>query len=167
MAKIITTIEQSKTLIKQGKQKSVDKPNKVDPTFNEGDWIISKSSGSVHQIKRCIENTISHKYGYDLTDGDYISSIAVNSYRLWTIEDAKDGDVLVCDNSKCIVIFKNIRDEEFFNSHGFIGCCSGRFEPRQGYHSIKDAHPVTKEQRDLLLTKMKEAGYKWNEDKRN
>lgn len=29
-----------------------------------------------------------------------------------------------------------------------------------------DIHPATKEQRDLLLQKMKEAGYKWDTEKK-
>ena len=32
-------------------------------------------------------------------------------FRLWTIQDAKPGDVLAWDDSKCIALFKNIYDE--------------------------------------------------------
>jgi hypothetical protein len=85
-----------------------------------------------------------------------------NEYHLWTIQDAKDGDVLSWDDSKCIALFKNIYDEESFNSYGLVGHCTGTFELRQSYHDIEGAHPATKEQRDLLFQKMKEAGYEWD-----
>ena len=77
-------------------------------------------------------------------------------------QDARDGDVLAWDDSKCIALFKNIYDEDSFNSYGFVGGCTGTFESRQSYHDIEGAHPATKEQRDLLFHKMHEAGYEWD-----
>lgn len=89
-----------------------------------------------------------------------------NDCRLWTIQDAEDGDVLAWDNSKCIALFKNIYNKESFNSYGLVGHWTQIFENRIGYHDIKGVHPATKEQRDLFFQKMKEAGYEWDAEKK-
>ena len=65
-----------------------------------------------------------------------------------------------------ITLFKNIYDEDSFNSYGFVGHCTDTFESRQSYHDIEGAHPASKEQRDLLFQKMKEAGYEWDAEKK-
>ena len=137
-----------------GEQKPIDK---VEPNFKVGDWVVT-SYGKVNQVVSV------DKYGdgYTLNDGVYFSGSWCDMYHLWTIQDAKDGDVLAWDDSKCIALFKNIYDEDSFNSYGFVGCCTGTFESRQSYHDIEGAHPATKEQRDLLFHKMHEAGYEWD-----
>ena len=137
-----------------GEQKPIDK---VEPNFKVGDWVVT-SYGKVNQVVSV------DKYGdgYTLNDGVYFSGSWCDMYHLWTIQDAKDGDVLAWDDSKCIALFKNIYDEDSFNSYGFVGGCTGTFESRQSYHDIEGAHPATKEQRDLLFHKMHEAGYEWD-----
>lgn len=74
--------------------------------------------------------------------------------------------MLSWDYNLCIALFKNIQDEEYFNSYGFVGHCDGEFEVTQCYHYIKGAHPATKEQRDLLFQKMKEASYEWDAEEK-
>ena len=141
-----------------GEQKPIDK---VEPNFKVGDWVVT-SYGKVNQVVSV------DKYGdgYTLNDGVYFSGSWCDMYHLWTIQDAKDCDVLAWDDSKCIALFKNIYDEDSFNSYGFVGCCTGTFESRQSYHDIEGAHPATKEQRDLLFQKMHEAGYEWDAEKK-
>ena len=141
-----------------GEQKPIDK---VETNFKVGDWVVT-SYGKVNQVVSV------DKYGdgYTLNDGVYFSGSWCDMYHLWTIQDAKDGDVLAWDDSKCIALFKNIYDEDSFNSYGFVGGCTGTFESRQSYHDIEGSHPATKEQRDLLFQKMHEAGYEWDADKK-
>lgn len=141
-----------------GEQKPIDK---VEPNFKVGDWVVT-SYGKVNQVVSV------DKYGdgYTLNDGVYFSGSWCDMYHLWTIQDAKYGDVLAWDDSKCIALFKNIYDEYSFNSYGFVGGCTGTFEPRQSYHDIEGAHPATKEQCDLLFQKMHEAGYEWDAEKK-
>lgn len=141
-----------------GEQKPIDK---VEPNFKVGDWVVT-SYGKVNQVVSV------DKYGdgYTLNDGVYFSGSWCDMYHLWTIQDAKDGDVLAWDDSKCIALFKNIYDEDSFNSYGFIGGCTGTFESRQSYHDIEGSHPATKEQRDLLFHKMHESGYEWDAEKK-
>ena len=134
-----------------GEQKHTDK---VESNFKVGDWVVYFDD--VDLITGIEEN------GYCINNSGHIPFICASDIRLWTIQDAKDGDVLAWDDSKCIALFKNIYDEDSFNSYGFVGCCTGTFESRQSYHDIEGAHPATKEQRDLLFQKMHEAGYEWD-----
>jgi len=143
--------------------------DKVEPKFHEGDWIIYRDEGCT-EILRIIGVTGTHYLCNDISD-DYCRNLSINfidnhNYHLWTIRDVKDGDVLAWDNSKCIVIFKNIYDKESFNSYGCVGHCTGTFEAGLSYHDIEGVHPATKEQRDLLFSKMKEVGYEWNAEKK-
>lgn len=139
-----------------GEQKPIDK---VELNFKVGDWVVY-CNDNVDLITGIEEN------GYCINNSGYIPFICASDIRLWTIQDAKDGDVLAWDDSKCIALFKNIYDEDSFNSYGFVGCCTGTFESRQSYHDIEGAHPATKEQRDILFQKMHEAGYEWDAEKK-
>lgn len=150
-----------------------------EPKFNDGDWVVCEITGSVYQIENCIENPNNHKCGY-LTNGGYISSSEVNHYHLWTIQDAKDGDVICAypnANHPWIGIFCKLNDEGTFNSHCYLQagqhgqfCIPNEeniFGKRNAYnHSSKDVVPATKEQRETLFRVMKEAGYEWNADKK-
>ena len=72
----------------QGK-KSTDK-NK--PRFNVGDWVIFITSKSVYQVekKENYEYTLRHIFGGSLC----LSFSDEELIRDWTIQDAKDGDVI-------------------------------------------------------------------------
>ena len=156
-------------LEKQSDQKFIDK---IKPKFHEGDWITDG------QLTCKVLGITGKSYVLHLYNDDYchfetdIQSVdkyyhlwrqsADKCYHLWTIQDAEEGDILAWDDSKCIALFKNIYDEDSFNSYGFVGHCTGSFESRLSYHDIKGAHPATKEQRDILFQKMHEAGYEWD-----
>ena len=82
----------------------------------------------------------------------------------WTIQDAKDGDVIFYD-SGWTCIFKCIHGI-WYSSYCFI-TCDGEFVPGFEEHDVDatingKAHLATQEQRNLLFQKMKEASYKWN-----
>ena len=137
-------------------QKSSDK---VESKFHEGEWIILPLG-----IIACIDSINSTDYQVTTTDGKIcdFKILKQDNYRLWTIYDAKDGDVLV--SGDVIFIFNKI--------HGvWVNCyCSlhkdGSFcEENYDLMHIKYAetiYPSTKEQRDTLFAKMKEAGYEWD-----
>ncbi len=146
-----------------GEQKPTDN---VEPEFHEGEWIIHQGTENIYQVVARIDNQYQLKYGdnYTIQKCADVDRCA----RLWDItKDANDGDVLAWDDSKCIALFKNIYDEDSFNSYGFVGCCTGTFESRQSYHDIEGSHPATKEQYDLLFQKMHEAGYEWDAEKKS
>ena len=150
-------------LEKQGEQKATDK---VEPKFHEGDWIIDKQ-GIVHQIEKVIENVTNNTFAYDLVGGGYFNE-EVKSCRLWTIDDAKDGDVLYSLDSKQPFIFKHRKPNEQaavycgINTYGkfFIGNTKDCVITTDKYI------PADKFQRDLLFKKIEEAGYEWDDDKK-
>lgn len=142
--------------LKKIKQKPADKPK-----FKVGDWIIF--NGLVLHIDEIVNG-----YYRTTSRGDGIH----NSYdwdidnvaRLWTIEDAKDGDVLT--NGEFIVIFKQIVEPKYRQHiEAYIGLDLGgniQITSESWSLGIDKAMPATKEQRDLLFQKMKEAGCKWD-----
>jgi hypothetical protein len=101
----------------------------------------------------------------DKLDGD-----ASEYFRLWTIQDAKDGDVFtthISPEGDWIGMYKQSTDDTF-NTYCFLNSI-GEFvvnPNRCKNHGTHGLHPATKEQRDLLFTKMKEAGYYWDAEKR-
>ena len=89
-----------------------------------------------------------------------------NDIRLWTIDDAKDGDVLV--NGSNIFLF------HFIIGTRVRGYCHVNTDDGRFYDDISDTEcfgliddiftPATNEQRELLFQKMNEAGYKLSEE---
>lgn len=134
------------------------------PKFKVGDWIVS-ANGKVNQVISVHADNVDFE-GYTLDDDVYFSGTWCNSYHLWTIKDAKEGDVLAWDDSKCLALFENIYDEDSFKSHGFVGHHTGTFESGSYFHDIEGAHPATIEQHELLFRKIKEEGYQWDKNKK-
>ena len=152
------------------KQKPIDK---IEPKFHVGDWVVhDMSDGRVTPPFQIIEMT---NKSYVLDNGEcFYFSDAEEIYRNWTIEDAKDGDVLTIGNE--YFLFKAKKDNTspvVYISHCFADS-AGAFRVTNGRdcgeflsieHGIK-ACPATQEQRDLLFQKMKEAGYEWDSNKK-
>lgn len=133
-------------------------PEVVEPKFNEGEWIISDNVDEDYHICKItgVKNggyMIESAYGYK---GYNLFGVFDKAYRLWDITDAKNGDVLV---SRAPFIYGKQRP------YGGLNWYNGKFIKASNY-VFKDSpvHPATKEQRDLLFAKMKEAGYEWLEE---
>ena len=87
--------------------------------------------------------------------------------REWTIQDAKDGDVLACNEE--ILLFKS------YSEHGRFSLYCWYNEHTNNFHSnevidillttINKVYPATKEQRDALMKAINDAGYEWTEKK--
>ena len=87
------------------------------------------------------------------------------NYHLWSIQDAKDGDVLADDYGIYIFDRFDEHDERCFLCMGVYQYSQKMFENKHMLCSI-EVHPATKEQRDLLFSKMKEAGYTFDFEKK-
>ena len=92
------------------------------------------------------------------------------SYHPWTIEDAQAGDILA--TLDYIIIFKG-----HLKNDGGVSYCHydfGAQNPQFNYNEDRNWYfgkeavvsPATKEQRELLFAKMKEAGYSWDPEKK-
>ena len=142
-----------------GEQKPIDK---VEPNFKVGDWVVY-CNDDVDLITGIEEN------GYCINNSGYIPFICESDIRLWTIQDAKDGDVLFTSSTASheTFIFKNI--DEKGNAKCYFAYDSEDGFREGKYHFIgrvTKCKPATKEQHDILFQKMKEAGYEWDAEKK-
>ena len=137
---------------------------KVKPKFHEGDWVVSPN-GVYWHIDR-IEN---NRYKVTSDAGACADwPLSTNLYHLWTIEDAKAGDVLVHDD--CVFIFMGIEDDivkAFSFEDNLLDLLDSECPVSFGEPNEGDVYyPATKEQRDLLFKKIKEAGYTFDFEKK-
>ena len=136
--------------------------NKIEPKFKVGDWIIHQGTNNIYQVVAVIDNQYHLKYGdnYTIQNCADVDRCA----RLWDItKDAKKGDVL--RHNGCTFIFICIEkgvvkglEENLYN--GTKACNLG--EPNKN----NDYSPATKEQRDILMKAMADAGYTFNFEKK-
>jgi len=150
---------QGKSALEAIKEKEVDNANKVEPKFNfkVGQWIVATGK-CVYLIAKIdgLNVTLIDTNGYVFD----VSSL--NDVHEWTIQDAEDGDIL--SDGITIFIFEDLLSDgsvtsycDYNTSYDFcplsMNLC-GKFSP------------ATKEQRELLFSKMKEAGYEWDNEKK-
>lgn len=133
--------------------------DKVEPKFKIGDWITNGHC-------KCQITFIDSRYWYSKTCvlGNVID--IDKTFHLWTIQDARDGDVLVTDfeEDNMIVMYHSMCTIDTIN----VYCClDNKFVcGNLGVFEAEDVKPATKEQRELLFQKMHEAGYEWDADKK-
>ena len=128
--------------------------NKVKPKYKVGDWIVNKLGDSWH-----IDSF--DKKNYQVSDGkgnyNYFSISKQDEMHLWTIQDAKKGDVLV--HNDCTFIFMGIEK-------GIVkGLCPELCNSISNFGETEydnDYQPATKKQRDTLFAAMKAEGYEWD-----
>lgn len=130
-------------------------PTDVEPKFQNGQWIVWQNKCYKVNYNGC---------GYELIDQmglrtslEY-GTVDENAH-LWSIQDAKDGDVLVASDGS-VFIYAGSTD---IHAKFYVALteCS-RLNVEGGVWEDKDSvHPATKEQCNLLFQKMNEAGYNW------
>ena len=144
----------------RGEQKPA---NKVEHNFKVNDWAVNNDSGVIQHIKEIVNVNDETLYVFD--EDKVLDINFQEQYHLWTIQDAKDGDVLIAsDESIFIYSGSTYRYAKFYvalTKYGRLNINGGNWEYK---NSI--LHPATEEQRDLLFSKMKEAGYEWDADKK-
>lgn len=130
--------------------------------FYEGDWIACEelSTGKIIRLD-------SDRYEVEFIDGskgfphiDYVD----RDFHLWTIQDAKDGDILYSIRVNAIILYK-YRSSDGIYINTYCALQKGIFIKQEMLWD-RDFVPATKEQRDLFFQKMKEAGYEWNAKKK-
>lgn len=131
--------------------------------FNVGDWIVYNDT--VCKIyKTSPDDNFYHCF--DSNDNIHIYNRCLeDEIHLWTIEDAKPGDLLDA-NGTPFIYKKHDRSSLYF----YCGInTAGEFvEPfEDDFWGLNyKVYPVTKEQKDLFFLKMKKSGYEWNEEKK-
>lgn len=157
-------------LEKQGEQKPIDK---VESKFKIGDWILIDRPCRIELIDDNGDYVI--QYYDSRTKSVFSKKFCETHFHLWTIQDANPGDVLTCySDIKGQPIEQTGIIKQYVGRHGG---CSNSFEAffgvdwdgniiTDGYMGSTNIFPATKEQRDLLFAKMKEAGYEWDAEKK-
>ena len=153
-------------------QKSADKIE-PQPKFKVGDWVVD-NRGYVWKIGGILKGILNHFYllegveGYELRPTiDWVDK----TFHLWTLQDVKDGNVLsFYSEYKGNKMFQIGIIEKYV---GKLGGCSNTFKTYVGmdwdnnlqigrYMGCDDIQPATKEQRDVLMKAMNDAGYEWD-----
>jgi len=147
-------------------QKSSDK---VKPKFHEGYWVFVEEIKGYKQGPFQIKSLSKHGYCFD---EDRVMSFSTEDLMsLWTIQDAKDGDVLHCwiDGDEFVLIYKGIRDE-YITTYGHLYQKLKSFseEPTSMFCRTIQGHftPATEEQRNALIKVMADAGYIFDFEKK-
>ena len=131
--------------------------DEVEPKFHDGDWVVY--CNDICQIVKREEgcNKLVTVFGIEK---ELVNERNLSTARLWTIQDAKAGDVLASKDGDNILIFRNLDTSTSFSSYyniqgkGELGWSNGYFIP------------ATKEQRDQLEKAMDNAGYTFDFDKK-
>ncbi len=150
---------------KQGNPMPADKVEiKQKPDIEKGKWYVCNTARYtdfvVGKAYYCPKNGMLKP-----DENEMARYVARNCFRLWTIQDAKDGDVLA--NNGNIIMFKEIsnsarKDYKYIQSHCLVLVHSSYFYTGGSYNLDDGFHPATKEHRDLLFKKMHESGYEWD-----
>ena len=151
------------------REKEQKSPTKAEPEFKILDWVIGRATEN--EPRQIAEVT---KDGYKTTYGGWIGFSFENEMRLWTVQDAKDGDVVADKSNGTIGIFQSIGHNQDSGSHNepsycFLHCRYGNgffyadFE-NGNMIDADDLIPATKEQRNFLFKKMNENGYEWDSE---
>ena len=133
------------------------------PKFKSGDWIVHQGTENIYQVLTIIDNQYQLRYGdtYTVQKCADVDRCA----RLWDVaKDAKDGDVLSYRDGQWIFIYKEKIDDSSFCYHTLYSTIHQDLTINDAaFTLLSDAITLaTKEQRDLLFSKMKEAGYEWD-----
>ena len=131
--------------------------------FKKGDFVVIQETTYLISEIEGLNVTLSCNGRECLFDIDVLKNA-----RLWTIRDAKDGDVLACNEE--ILLFKSYSVQGRISVYCWYNGHTNNFFSKEVDDALlttrNKIYPATKEQRDLLFQKMKEAGYEWNAETR-
>ena len=139
--------------------------DKIKPKFHVGDWIVN--NGHSYLIATIEDDRYLFEIGgytHEQLNWEYIKN-ADKKYHLWTIQDAKPGDVLNANGAS--FIYKKYDKDRVYSYCGinladeFI-----KADDIDTWVNNSKVYPATKEQCDYLFKKMHEAGYEWDAEKK-
>ena len=128
------------------------------PKFKVGDWLVHEMDDGRISIPRQIVGKSYKSYVFD-DDACFYISDAEDAFRKWTIQDAKEGDVLVGNICGTIIVY----DNNEYDCKSYCRYVRGQFveHPESGWDSNAFS-PATKEQKETLFKAMEDAGYEWD-----
>jgi len=154
----IAMLEELLVFVKEKQGKQTPTSDNIETKFHEGEFIVNHC-GTLRYIER-VDST-----GYQTDGGWLLHNEYEKFFHLWTIADAKDGDVLELDcgigifKDKCMDGY-NIHCYCYYSNEGILEI------DEDSLYDIYQSNPATKEQRDTLFAKINEAGYEWDAEKK-
>ena len=161
--------------------KSKVRNHKVEPKFHEGEWLTENHPNNYARFVQILEIVnVQGKKRYRISrdlhnDEDIVECRFIeDNWHHFNIQDAKDGEVLAGSKGDVILMFRGIGNAEWndvIDYHCYYDCYRKRFivqEDTEYWGNVENNQlkPATKEQRDLLFQKMKEAGYERDANKK-
>lgn len=147
-------------------------PELAGPKFRVGDWITNRKTDGIRYEVLQISGINNNRYFFHSRLFPRPIKECDEKFHLWTIKDARAGDIIFSNDghgTDTIELIKSISDEkmEFWfvvSSDNYHEVFNG-FGPYTNLVSRKDAIPATLPQRELLFSKMREAGLEWDAEK--
>ena len=136
--------------------------DKIKSKFHKGDWITIDKPCQIINIHDNGNYIV--QYCDDEKTHELSKNFCESYFHLWTIQDVKDGDVLEFgDHGRRVIGILSYINKTTgkVDVSCLLECNKFKVGVFYNLDTVKP-HPVTKEQRDLLFQKIKEAGYKWN-----
>ena len=137
--------------------------NKVEPKFKVGDWVVRKNGQNFCNGSKFVQITEidGEKHWFDCR-----SWLIDKDVRLWTINDAEDGDLIyVSTKEKSIAAIFDKVDNGIIYFHCYI-CGDFTQGGHMSMNSVELIYPLQKANHQRLFQKMKEAGYEWDAGKK-
>ena len=128
----------------------------VEHKFKVHEWVVDNGQPAIiYELKK------NYYLGKYLNGHDFCHKYAdEDKLHLWSIADAKDGDVLALNGKPFIYSHK------YGKNYCYIDDC-GQF--RVNFSLVLEGNcvcPATKQERDLLFSKMRKVGYEWDGEKK-
>lgn len=157
---------QGKSALEAISEEKVDNANKVEHKFNEGDWVVNRENKIVQikALKKDKYNVL--RYCIEWKDGKKTNPLQYytdNYCHLWTLSDVKNGDILHSSSLHLIWIYKDNETAHICVNMNYV---KDNVFTEGSIVIPEDACPANKLQRDILFSKIKEAGYEWDADKK-
>jgi hypothetical protein len=140
--------------------------NKVEPKFKVGDWVF------IEEVKGHKDGPFQIKtvdsFGYSFDEYYTIPFMYEDLLSKWTLQDAKDGDVLYSLDSNLPFIYKERNDYEQATAYCGLNIYGKFFVwgTKDCVITLSNYVPATKEQCDTLMKAMADAGYTFDFDKK-
>ena len=146
-------------------ERQCNNADKFKPKFNVGDWVVNKFGDSWH-----IDSF--DKKNYQVSDGkgnyNYFPISKQDEMHLWTIQDAKCGDVLINSKKQPFLYngnYTSVRLGAYFGlttTGGLLICDSHG----NNWTDLTGVQPATEKERNALFKKLHDSDYKWDDEKK-
>ena len=161
----VATIEDNKIHIKR--EEKTDSTDNIEPKFKVSKWYqctkdffgkgVTFGKNTAYYCAK--EGCLQDEYGCHIA----IVKDLYDNFKLWTINDAKDGDVLYSPFHHLIWIYKD-------SEHYYV-CVNMNYTTQNiainGLIGIpKDVRPATKDEQTILFERIKEDGCEWDAEKK-